>query len=225
MNKLSLVSPATAACLIVLCFAVNVLSLQAEELDFSCLEEKVLNKAQVSQSYQEFDIILENHCPGTVQWSMCIERMNPFTNEIMETLTPSGQILVDKKFRVNLQMKKQANESEEAFQEFYVNFAFNVNERAMVQCVATRCESKKQSLRAKQRANNRAKQAAMKTLSKQLEKDCPQTGWDTGKESECEARVRAENKPKMQQFAINDAAIREELAAVDPEQCTVYSGD
>lgn len=222
---MSLLSPTRVGRLIILSFAVNVLSLQAEEIDFSCLEETVLNKAQVSQSYQEFDIILKNHCPGTVQWAMCIERMNPFTNKILETLTPSGQILVDKKFRVNLQMKKQAHESEEAFQEFYVNFAFNVNARAMVHCVATLCESKKQSLRSKQRANNKSRQTAMKALNSQLAKDCPKTGWDTGKETECEAGVRAENKSKIQQYAINDAAIREELAAIDPEQCVVYSGD
>jgi hypothetical protein len=82
-------------------FAVSVLVpvtlLQAEEVDFSCMNYLVKGKTQVSEHYKEFDIVLENRCPGTVYWSMCIERMDPWTNEIQVGLNPSGKIEMNKK--------------------------------------------------------------------------------------------------------------------------------
>ncbi len=89
-----------------------ILPVQAEEVDLSCMKHRVRAKIAVSNRFREFDVLVENHCPGPVYWSMCIERMDPQTSKIMETLTPSSRVKVDKKTRVNLRMMRISEESD-----------------------------------------------------------------------------------------------------------------
>ena len=100
--------------------AIPVTHLPAEEVDFSCISYQVKGKIQVSTHRKEYDIVLENSCPGSVYWSMCIELMDPWTNEIQVALTPSGKLEMEKQSRVNLQMKNLLDESRTryAFQSF-----------------------------------------------------------------------------------------------------------
>ena len=51
--------------------------LRAAETDFSCMSHEVRGKIQVAERYKEYDVIVQNRCPGPVYWSMCIERMDP----------------------------------------------------------------------------------------------------------------------------------------------------
>ena len=101
--------------------SIPVTLLQAEEVDFSCMSYIVKGKTQVSENYKEYDIAVHNRCPGAVYWSMCIERMDPWTNEVQVGLTPSGKIEKQKKTRVNLQMKQRWDESgtRDAYQAFH----------------------------------------------------------------------------------------------------------
>lgn len=199
--------------------------LAAEEIDFSCMKDRVRAKIQVSQRYQEYDVIVENRCRGTVYWSMCIERMDPWTNEILETLTPSGKVQAEKKLRVNLQMMERMNEaqSEGSFEEFYTSFAYGINSVAKAPCVASECERKKRAIRAELRANDKAWNKAKAALADQLATDCPKTGWNSSEEEDCEARINRAHLPEQEQFAQQDTEIRAKLSAVDPERCQIHS--
>ena len=204
----------------------SVTPLQAEALDFSCMKHRVLDKTQVSRNYKEFDVILQNQCPGAAYWSMCIERMNPWTIETLETLAPAGQIAKDKKIRVNLRMKNLVDEpnSRQTYEEFYLNIEYAVNSAVQAECVASDCESKKRELRAEVRANEKALQVAHKDLTAQIASKCPDSGWGGTEQDNCEATAREAGQATLEQLEQQRKEIDENLAAVEPEKCQVYGG-
>jgi hypothetical protein len=79
---------------------------RAAEVDLSCASHTALGKIQVAERYKEYDVVLHNRCPGPLYWSMCIERIDPQSHEIVEVHTPSGFLEAEQKSRVNLQLKK-----------------------------------------------------------------------------------------------------------------------
>ena len=200
--------------------------LPAEEVDFSCMSHQVKGKTQFSAHRKEYDIILDNGCPGSVYWSMCIELMDPWTNEIQVALTPSGKLQMEKQSRVNLQMKKILDKSRarHAFQAFYLNVGYALNPDASGRCVASGCESDRRSLRTKFRANDAAWQKAKEVLAARLTTDCPQSGWDSSAQEVCEAKIRNSSQAPMDQFAQQEKELKNKIAAVDPERCQVHAG-
>jgi hypothetical protein len=201
--------------------------LQAEEIDFSCVSYKVKTKTQVSEDYKEYDIALQNRCPGSVYWSMCIELMDPWTHEIQVPLTPSGELKVKQKSRVNLQMKTRLDKSRtrEAFQEFYFSIGYAVKPHAKARCVASACESKKRSLRTEFRANDSAWQKVKNAQAARMSTECPQSSWDNTTQEACEAKIRESNQAAMNQFAQKEKELKKKLSAVDPDLCQVHAGD
>ena len=206
--------------------AIPVTLLQAEEVDFSCMSYLVKGKIQVSEHLKEYDIVLENHCPGTVHWSMCIERMEPWTNEVQEALTPSGILEKDKKSRVNLQMKKRLDESRsrQAFREFYLQVGYAIKPPAIARCVAKGCEAKRRSLRTKFRANDAAWQRAKKTQTARISTECPQSGWDSDAQDACTANIRKSSLASMKEFAQKEKEIVSKISAVGLEECQIHGG-
>ncbi len=108
---------------------------KAQEADLSCMNYRVLDKIQVAERYNEYDVIVENRCPGAVYYTMCIERLDSRTSKILESHTPSGYVEKDRKSRVNLQMKKSdEQEFRQRFQEFYVNITYG-NHRHQIRAI------------------------------------------------------------------------------------------
>lgn len=197
---------------------------KAEELDFSCMSYLVREKVQVSKRYKEADIILHNRCPGAVYWSMCIEQLDPLTDQIEEELTPSGFLEKEKKSRVNLQIKKLTNESGsgEVYEKFYLNVGYAVQTSAKAHCVASDCEAKKHKLKTQVRTNDKAWQAAKQALSARISKECPQSGWGKKAQETCEAEIRSNSQVEMSQFEQKENDLKQKLMGVDPENCKVY---
>jgi hypothetical protein len=224
--KIALNPRAFIVSLFSICLLGPVTPLLAEDIDFSCMKHRVRDKTQVSKSYREFDVLLENQCPGTAYWSMCIERMNPWTMVTLETLTPSGQIEKEKKTRVNLRMKNLVDEanSRQTYEEFYLNIDFAINTAVKADCVASDCESKKRELRAEVKANEKALQKAHKDLTAQIASKCPDSGWGGTEQANCEAGIREAGQATLEQLEQQRKEIDENLAAVEPEKCQVYGG-
>jgi hypothetical protein len=197
-------------------------ALLAQESDFSCMKDSVRNKTQVSRNYREYDIVLENQCSEPVYWSMCIERMNPWTNEIKETLTPSARVGSDKKFRINLQMKRQVEDTREDFEEFYVYLAYDLHSPPSVECVAYSCETKKRALRAKYRENEKALAKIRGSMAGQISKECVRTGWSDQEKQNCQARVSKDFRPSLSELGVIEISLKEQLAAIEPERCRIH---
>ncbi len=220
-NKIACLVPLLAA--LALSFSAH--SARAAEVDFSCMKERVRGIIQVSDRYKEYDIIMRNQCPGAVYWSMCIERLDPWTHKTLETHNPAGMIEAEKKARVNIQMKKTPNAANSLarFQEFYVNVDYAINPPAKASCVASRCEAKKRNLRAQLSANGSAWQQAKKALADRIGQACPDTGWESAKE-DCEEKIREASQEEMDGFAQKDEALKLQMAEIDPELCEVHAG-
>jgi hypothetical protein len=214
------------AILIFVLFFIPVTAAQAEEVDFSCMNYKVWGKGHVSANFKDYDIVIYNRCPGAVYWSMCIERIDAGTNKIVETHEPTGYIDIDKKARVNLQLPKNPLKSQfrNRFQEFYVNVGYALEMPVSADCRGSQCETQKRDLRAQVKANEAAWERAEKSLAARIKSECPESGWDASHE-ECEAKLREVSQAEMEQFPLKDQELREELAAIDPERCKVWSGD
>jgi hypothetical protein len=206
--------------------SIPVTLVQAEEVDFSCMSYNVKGKTQVSENYKEYDIVVHNRCPGSVYWSMCIERMDPWTNEIQVPLTPSGRLEKQKKTRVNLQMKQRRDKSgtREAYQAFYLDIGYAINSAASARCVASGCESKKRSLRKEFRKNDTEWHKLKTALTARVSNEC-QSGWDSSSMDVCEARIREGSLAQLDQFAQKDKELKNKLSAVDREQCQVYASE
>ena len=213
------------AILIFVLFFFSITTAQAEEVDFSCMSYKVWGKGHVSANYQDYDVVIYNRCPGAVLWSMCIERIDPRTSEIVETHEPTGYIESDKKARVNLQLPKGSSKTQfrNRYQEFYVNIGYALEMPVSSDCFARECETSKRELRAQVRANETAWERAEKSLAARIKSECPESGWDASHE-ECEAKLREVSQAEMEQFPMKDQELREEMAAIDPERCQVWSG-
>jgi len=205
--------------------SIPVTTLQAEEVDFSCMSYKVKGKTQVSDNYLEYDIVLENRCPGSVYWSMCIERMDPWTNEIQVGLTPSGKVEMHKKSKVNLQMKRRWDKSDtrSAYQEFYLSIGYAIKPPANARCVASECESKKRNLRTKFRKNDSDWFKAREALAARISTECPQSSWDGKTQEVCEAKIRENSQAQMDQFEQKDEELKNKMWAVDRERCQVHA--
>ncbi len=199
----------------------------AAEVDFSCMSYKVWPKNHLSHRYREFDIVLTNKCPGAAYWSMCIERLDPDTNRVWETLRPAGLVEPEKKARVNLQTKRDDGPAtfRKRFEEFYVNIGYAVDSVATADCFARQCEAKKSDLRASVKANERAWEKAEKALSVRIASECPDSGWDTAAREKCAVDLRESASEQLDSFSSRDAQLREQMAAIDPDQCTAWSGD
>lgn len=197
----------------------------AEEVDFSCMKESVKTKTQVSHKYREYDIVLENQCSESVYWSMCIERINPWTNKITETLTPSARVEKDKKFRINLQMKIQEEESIESYEKFYVSHEYGLISPPMVECMAYQCETRKRELREEMRRNDESLRKVRAAMAEQSKTDCTRLGWSDGEKERCRASVAMEYRPQLSELGVTQISIKERLAAVDPENCQIHPAD
>lgn len=216
---------AAVSCLLLLTGQVE---LRAAETDFSCMNHEVRGKIQVAERYKEYDVIVQNRCPGPVYWSMCIERMDPLTHKVLEVHTPSGYVEEDKKARVNLQMKKGPERMtfRHRYQEFYVNIGYAIDAVASAACVAKTCEAEQSELRGRLDANITAWEKAEKELAAQLARECPQSGWGKTEEVEtCEAGIREAAQAELQQYAATDAELRGQLQGESLERCRVHGGD
>ena len=204
-----------------------VMPLQAEEVDLSCMKHRVRSKIAVSDRFREFDVIIENRCPGPVYWSTCIERMDPWTNKKLETFTPSGQLQPENKTRVNLRMNRVTEDSDPrlVFEEFYFSVGLDLNPTLKAQCVAKVCESKKIELRTASRANKKARQKLVTAIEARIASECPQSGWGGKDQAECEEVIREASQAELDQLAQKQKELKDQLAAVDPEQCQVYGSD
>ncbi len=200
---------------------------QAAEIDFSCMKYRVWGKNHVSDRYREFDVVLENRCPGPAKWAMCIERVDPWTNKVVETHNPTGVIQPEKKSRVNLQLKRGPDKEifRNRFQSFYVSLGYSVSGPVTAQCYARQCEEKKRGLRAKVTENEKAWEKASNRINALIAAECPDSAWDETTREECEGEIREASKIEIELFIENDLLLREQLATVDPEHCKVWSGE
>ncbi len=198
---------------------------QAEEVDFSCVREWVRPKTQLYESYKEYDVILHNQCPGAVYWKMCIERIDPWTREVVEVHTPAGYLDAEKKSRVNLQMKRGGGERfRNRFQEFYVSVGYGIRTAAQVDCAASRCESRNAGILKELRANEDAWARAEAALAERIERECPDSGWDSIDRDACSAEIREAAREELARYGQTDQELRDSVAAVIPEYCRVQGG-
>lgn len=199
----------------------------AADVDFSCMSYKVWGKGHVSDQYRTYDIVIQNECPGPVYWAMCIERLNHDNQSVVETHNPTGYVEVDKTARVNLQLKRKPGKNlfQNRYQEFYVDVGYAIDSSARTSCRARSCEQKKKGLRSQIRANESAWQKTETQLNQEIAEDCPNSGWDEATYKQCSEEIRALNKYQLEGYVLKDNQLRAELAEVDPENCTVYSGD
>ena len=208
-------------------FFVSFTTVQASEVDFSCMKVRVWGKGHVSDQYKNYDVVIQNQCQGAAYWAMCIERMNPRTNQVVETHNPTGYIEAEKKARVNLHLKRSQEEGRfhSRYQEFYVNVGYDIEGAASASCNANKCEAQKRDVRAEFRANESAWEKAEKRLTALVAEKCPDTGWEAATKEECEVTLRAAEESSMEQYIEADQLLKEKLAAVDPENCQVWSGE
>lgn len=200
----------------------------ASEVDLSCMSLEVKGKTQVTDRHKEYDVALTNACPGPVYWAMCIERLDPYTNRVLESHTPTGYIDADQKIRVNLQMKKgpAAMDFRQRFQEFYVAPGYAIERPATARCVASQCEAARRDVRGRLRANLDRWEAAVRSLEARLSAECPESGWGkTEAVEQCESGIRAEAQPRLDELAGIDAGLREELRLAGPAGCDLYAGE
>jgi len=208
-------------------FFFPVMAAEAADVDYSCMNYKVWDKEHSSNQYKDTDVVLQNRCPGSVYWSMCIERVDPWTGKILETHDLVGFIEAEKKARVNLHLQKSKNRTQfrNRFQEFYVSFGYGIKKHTRAVCTARQCENKKQGLREQIRANETAWQRAENSMTAQIAAECPDPGWDPTNHQECATRIREASHGKMNAYPLKDQELREKMSAVDPERCQAWSGE
>lgn len=219
--------PAGYAKVLALLVALFPVQSMSAEVNFACMKEQVRPIIQVTDQHREYDVVIRNQCPGAAYWSVCIERMDPWTHEVVETHTPSGYVEAEKRARVNLQMKATPSPYNETVraQAFYVSHAYAINEPTRASCVASQCESKKKDLRDQAAQNSRAWSRAKEELAATLEAECPDDGWSRSDADTCRKNLQEGAAEQMAAFAATDEKLAEQLAAIDPETCTVYGGD
>lgn len=216
---------AAVTCLLLL---TGPIELPAAETDFSCMNHEVRGKIQVAERYKEYDVVVQNRCPGPVYWSMCIERMDPLSHEVLEVHTPSGYLKADNRARVNLQMKKGPERMtfRHRYQEFYVNIGYAIDAAATAACAAKGCEAERRDLRTRFDDNVTAWEKAEKELAERLARECPPSGWDKTEEVEtCEAGIREAVREELEQYAATDVELRAQLQEEGLERCRVHGGD
>ena len=197
----------------------------AQDVDFSGRKEQVRDIIQVTDQHQEFAVVVRNECPGDVYWAMCIERLDPWTHEIIETHNPTGYVQEGKKARVNLHMKNTPRGSLASgrIQEFYANIAYGIKARKMPSCNARACEAKKSELRAQVSANDAAWSKAAMALEARIAAECPDNGWGEDLDV-CQQKIRDANAEAMAVYVEKDRDLQARMQAIDPDNCTVYGG-
>ena len=203
-------------------------SAQAAEVDFSCMSYQARGKVRVAERYKEYDVVLENRCPGPVYWALCIERVDPATHRVVETHTPAGYIEPDQTSKVNLQLKKgpESMTFRQRFQEFYVNAGYAIDAFPSAACAARECEASRRELRQRIDANLAAWDQAQRGLDTRLAEECPESGWGATEEVDtCRAPIREAAQEALEQHAQTDLTLREELQAAGRNSCRIYGGD
>ena len=200
---------------------------QAVEVDFSCVSYKVWGKDHVSDQFMSYDVVIDNQCPGAVYWAMCIERLDQVSHAVVETHNPTGYVEKDKKARVNLHLNRQSGKDvfHNRFQEFYLDVGYAIDPPASARCNAVSCEQKKRGLRSQLTANEAAWSKTEKQVEKRVANDCPNTGWDKAAYQQCTEEVRATAAEQLDAYALKDRELRAQMAAIDPENCTIHSGE
>lgn len=223
------ISNKTVACTL---FLSTLVSSQAHAADaaedtFACMKEQVRPIIQVTDQHQEFDVVLRNECPGDVYWAMCIDRLDPWTHRVIESLTPTGYVKHGTKTRVNLQMKAvpDADGDVARAQEFYFAVAYAINNPTTANCVAKRCEPQKTAVRAELRENEMAWRKYRRAVEAQQVNECPDHGWNIDDVNACRNKIAEAAGPELAEFRKADDSLRARLAAIDPETCTVYGGN
>lgn len=200
---------------------------ETPEGGFSCMKEQVRPIIRVTDEHQEYDIVMRNQCPGAVYWAVCIERLDPWTFDVLETHQPVGYVEAEKRSRVNMHMKATpgpAGEVDRA-QAFYMNVAYSINGPATATCVARQCEVRKKDLRASVASNESAWRKARASLQQKAETECPDNGWNRSDTDTCRQAIYDAAAEKMAGYEAKNADLKEKLAAIDPDTCTVYGGD
>jgi hypothetical protein len=200
----------------------------AGQVDLSCMSHMVRGKTPLTDRYKEYDVIVQNRCPGPVYWKMCIERLDPVSHKVVEVHTPAGYIEAEKKARVNVQMKPgpESMAFRKRYQSFYVDVGYAVNNAAVPTCIASTCEASKAPIHRQIDQNLAAWARAEAALEQRLAAECPETGWGRTEEVEtCEAAIREASMEELEQLAAADAALREELQAAGPDYCVIEGGD
>jgi hypothetical protein len=185
-------------------------------------------KTRVAERYKEYDVVLENRCPGPVYWAMCIERVDPSTHRVVETHNPTGYIEPDQTSKVNLQLKKGSEKMtfRKRFQEFYVSAGYAIDRLPSAPCVAQTCEASRRELRQRIDANLAAWDEAQRALDTRLAEECPESGWGATAEVEtCRAPLREAGQEQLLQLAQTDQSLREELQSTGSKECQAYGGD
>ena len=214
-----------AAVLSVIPIASPTLAVEPSEVDFSCMKHFVRAKTLTTDRFKEYDVVLHNQCPGAVYWSMCIERINPWTRAIVESHTPTGYLEPEKKSRVNVQMKRGPDDQfRNRFQEFYVNVGFAIDTAAKSPCGARQCETHNGPAVKNIRANESAWKKAKETLAATLKSECPDSGWDKSQRENCEEEIREASQETMDTFERIDKELRQQLAEIEPENCRLHGG-
>jgi hypothetical protein len=200
---------------------------EAADVDFSCMVKTVKGKPQLVARYREYDVEIRNTCPGPAYWKMCIERIDPFTQEILETHTPSGLIEIDSRARVNLHLRRGSEDDRfrNRFQEFYVTVGYAIKGSASAVCSAAGCEARMRDLRSEIRSNEAAWAKAVESLQARLESECPDSGWNAQDQDDCRARVQEASAEALAGHARQDEELRARMASVDPLLCKLYGGD
>jgi hypothetical protein len=194
-------------------------------VDFSCMRDSVRGKIQVSDRYKEYDVVLDNRCPGGAYWKMCIERIDPWSRKIVEVHNPAGYIETDRRSRVNMQMKIGPDDRfRNRFQQFYVNVAYAIDAAADVSCVARQCEAQNKPLIDRMAENDRAIQRAEQELAARIEAECPDTGWDGAVRENCEAEIRKASQESFDLLEATDQQLREQLVNATPAYCQLHGG-
>jgi hypothetical protein len=197
------------------------------ETGFSCMKEQVRPIIRVTDEHQEYDVVVRNQCPGSVYWAMCIERLDPWRFNVLETHQPVGFVEAEKRSRVNLHMKATpgpAGEVDRA-QAFYMSVAYSINGPATATCVAKSCEAKKKDLRAAVLKNESAWRQARMALQQKAETECPDNGWNQSDTETCRQAIYDAAAEKMAAYEAGNEDLKEKLAAIDPDTCTVFGGD
>lgn len=203
-------------------------ALRAADVDFSCMSHQARGKVRVAERYKEYDVVIENRCPGPVYWALCIERVDPYTHRVVETHTPTGYIEPDQTSKVNLQLKKGPEKMtfRQRFQEFYVGAGYAIDALPSAACPARECEATRRELRQRIDANLAAWDQAQRRLDTRLAEECPESGWGATEEVDtCRAPIREAGQEELQRHAETDETLRRELQDAGPKSCRVYGGD
>ena len=62
-------------------------------------------------------------------------------------------------------------------------------------------------------------------MQQKAETECPDNGWNRSDTETCRQAIYDAAAEKMAGYEAKNADLKEKLAAIDPDTCTVYGGD